>query len=174
MLAFVESSLLLPHTITFFSAVYHWTKYAKKDVSIVFQDYVENWSAGPNGEVTLQETLGNEFFLQSMPGPLKSTKPCEKFMCDFVHFSGRGKPWMFPPTPNHLKRPNRESFKSITQIWWSTLLQLNESLQMNLDFRDWGLSGTRPDFGFWAKQHDLNLQVYEEAKKQEKNIDEQD
>ena len=43
----IHSMLTFCHFCT--PTVYHWTKYVKQDVSIVFFDKVENWSAGKDG-----------------------------------------------------------------------------------------------------------------------------
>ena len=148
------------------SQVYHWTKYVKKSVSIVFGQYVENWSAMPNGTVSLQNMLGEKFFNMSTPGILSNQKPCKKFMCDFVHFSGRGKPWFLQPLPALLKsRGDGKQHKSMQRLWWVTLKELDYEFDMGLNFTHWPLVGMRPDHGFWAsrKQVDMHNRVSRNA-----------
>jgi hypothetical protein len=140
--------------------VYHWTKYVKKSVSIVFHKYVENWSESDNGTVILQDQLMHPFDAISAPGPLNSQVACSKFMCDFFHYSGKGKPWYHSPVPEALLPiPEGTMVDDPGRVWWSTLKELDEELIMGLNFTNWTMAGTRPDLGFWANRQDLTRHV---------------
>jgi hypothetical protein len=71
--------------------LYHWTKYYKKSVSIVFEDKVENWAADESGVVRLEVVLEKPFANFSKPR-IRIYAACHKFMCDFMHFAGNKKP----------------------------------------------------------------------------------
>jgi len=60
---------------------------------------------------------------------VKETGSCRKFMCDFMHFTGKAKPWL---VPSIVKEP-----KSSLQFWWHVMEQLNRELGMGLDFENW-------------------------------------
>lgn len=68
--------------------LYHWVKYAKKSVSIAYQDKIQNFGALPNGTVVLEETLDRPFSNYSKPiRCLNTWKLCRMGAprSDFVH-----------------------------------------------------------------------------------------
>ena len=71
--------------------LYHWVKYHRQSVSIIFADKVENWASDASGMVRLEEVLSSPFANFSKPR-IHVTAACRKFMCDFMHFVGSKKP----------------------------------------------------------------------------------
>jgi hypothetical protein len=57
--------------------------------------------------------------------------------CDYFHFTGRAKPWLADP-PMELNK-----WQSAQHFWFYHLSQLNEELQMGLNFQNW-TKGRRP------------------------------
>ena len=80
----------------------------------------------------LEQSLTNNPFDKFHPNPLVVEEAsCNKFMCDFMHFTGRRKPWL---TPIIVKTPN-----SSIEWWWSVLDEVNRDLEMGLNFDEWDL-----------------------------------
>jgi Mannosyltransferase putative len=146
--------------------LFYWVKYHKRDVSIVIQDEVENWiDAGPNANRTvdgkpkpmLQMALKLEPLASySQEFPLAYQYDCDQediihmskarksHRClvpyrDFAHFMGNGKPWMKVSSPKHLLQRNPKSYdlSAGIHLWFKTLIELNEMLDMKLDFDRW-------------------------------------
>jgi hypothetical protein len=117
--------------------LYHWTKYVKRDVSIVFEDRVENWGApiggGMKGKVGLEETIRRPFNNYSKPR-LRVYAMCRKFLCDIMHFSGTKKPWLRKP-PKDLSDVTKE--KDVFYLWWYTLQQIDKTAGLELDYEHW-------------------------------------
>ena len=113
--------------------VYHWVKYVKKEVSIVFETHVENYVKVPTSTVpVLEQSLTNKPLDKFHPKPLVvEAASCQKFLCDFMHFTGQGKPWL---TPRIVKTPN-----SSPEWWWYVLEEINRELKMGLNFDEWDL-----------------------------------
>jgi len=135
--------------------LYHWTKYVKHSVSIVYHGEVENWSpsssvAGGEERAVLERVLELPFVNYSKP-LVKQAGACNKFLCDYQHFSGTGKPWLRKP-PTGLTDENK--LKSGSNIWWYFLRIVDYELQMGLDFDNWQ-TGQRPALGLYATFKDL-------------------
>ena len=129
----------------------------KQDVSIVFYDNkVENWSAGKDGRVQLEATLEKPFEGRSKL-LVKLYGACRKFMCDYLHFTGRGKPWMSNqgPPPNLSKTTIPE--KDGTEIWWYFLKLVDKEQTMGIDFDKWTVY--RPSLGLHATTRDMDLHM---------------
>lgn len=142
--------------------LYHYTKYMKKSVSIILgETVVENWGPSPYD--------GPPQLLARIPNPLPKRRQlyinnqtaCAKFICDFVHFSGRKKPWVRGRPPANYsavggaKTKNNDPYN----LWWHTLYELNSELAIGIDFdKDW-VKGRRPVLGFFAKIEDMDRRV---------------
>jgi hypothetical protein len=145
--------------------VYYWTKYVKKSVSIVHSgNKVGNWGAGPNGTVELQETLENPFQQFSKPR-IRVHVQCRKFMCEFVHFSGKVKPWLATP-PADISDATKNL--NTVHLWFYELSKLNEELNMGLNFSNWKLKGARPPLGMYASYRQMDKQVAVHAKAEQR------
>jgi hypothetical protein len=139
--------------------LYHYTKYARKSVSIVLADRVENWgtvaatnhaegtdgngAASVDGTVArLLETLQFPFQNYSQPSSMSNCgrwtggKGCPPPYSDYFHFTGRGKPWFKGP-PSDLS--NETKTASAEHFWWYTLTILNDQLDMGIgdQLRNW-------------------------------------
>ena len=134
--------------------MYHWTKYVKKDVSIIFDKKVENWGSHANGTVTMDQELKNPLKDYSKPLVYQYAE-CKKFMCDFLHHSGKHKPWLGKP-PKIITHDNR--LESGIHLWWHTLMEIDRDLGMGLDFENWQ-AGQRPALGFYATWRDMDKHI---------------
>lgn len=140
-------------TTTTIVTVYHWTKYVKKNVSIVFKSRVENWSADPEGHVVMKQNLDQPFRSYSKP-VVKQFSACAKFMCDFIHFSGKSKPWIGQP-PKDMSELTQ--LKDGNHVWWSFLAKVNKELSMGLDFDNFKVG--RPELGLYASWRDMDKNI---------------
>jgi hypothetical protein len=115
--------------------LYHWTKYVKQNVSIVFEDRVENWGTSKDGSgvVVLQETIHNPFKEHSKPR-IRVYAMCHKFLCDIMHFSGTKKPWL-PRPPKDVSETTKH--KDAFHLWWYTLRQIDKTVGLNIDYDHW-------------------------------------
>ena len=138
--------------------MYYWTKYWKKSVSIIgFRNEVNNWAEGADGKVELVETLDNPFQNRTKLR-LYNFGACKVFMCDFLHFSGKGKPWLSTP-PEDLADPSPKSLEQPTHMWYRELYELNSELNMGLNFSDWKLKGIRPAFGLFTTLSEMGKRI---------------
>lgn len=131
-----DSQLTKPMSVV---AVYHWTKYVKKDVSVIFQKHVTNWSEGSDGNVRIEQKLDRPFVGYSKP-LIHLPVACQKFMCDFSHFSGAKKPWLKKP-PKDLSEETK--LVDAPHLWWYYLKKVDHEMNMGLDFDNWK-KGQRP------------------------------
>jgi hypothetical protein len=128
--------------------LYHWVKYAKKNVSIVIGSKIEQWGTwANNGTVRLEQTLDSKVVLQNLSKPLRCWKSCLPIYGDHVHFGGGRKPWLRQPPSNLTARTRLES---AYHLWFWTLMQLNEELDMGLDFANW--TSEAPPLGMVPKK----------------------
>jgi hypothetical protein len=141
--------------------LYHWVKYAKKSVSLVRSNIVENWSVDSNGTLSITATYDNPFV--NVSHPIKkfyhecfrwSRKGCHAPYQDWVHFTGKKKPWLAVKPPANLTAKsvptmNRKSF------WWYNLKELNDEMHLGLDFENWLVIG-KPSLGFFPTTKELN------------------
>jgi hypothetical protein len=75
---------------------------------------------------------------------------------DWVHFTGKKKPWLSDKPP-----PNLTAETGLTtrrMFWWYTLKQLNDEAKLGLDFDNWLVIG-KPSLGFFPTTKDLNSRV---------------
>lgn len=133
--------------------LYHWTKYVKHSVSIVYYGKVENWSPMEvNGETkAVKERVLDKPFLEHSKPLIHQFTTCKKFMCDYMHFSGNQKPWLKRP-PADLDGSNKLFNKD--NIWWYFLMVVDHELGLNLDFANW-VPGQRPSLGLYASWQDM-------------------
>jgi hypothetical protein len=119
----------------------------------VFQQSVQNWEVNANGTLFLEETIGIDAFgNQSVertcwPAIMKH-KPCKAPHSDYIHFTGKTKPWLLSP-------PDRFEIDAVTSpqhFWFHTLNLLNNKLQMSIQFEDWR-KYHRPFLGLFPTQN---------------------
>jgi hypothetical protein len=135
--------------------LYHWTKYVKKSVTIVYQDKAENWSPmvvdGETTKAVKERVLDRPFLNYSNP-LVSQYGSCTKFMCDFIHFSGVQKPWLRKPLIDNLN--DRNKLDKGEHIWWYFLMVVDHELGLNLDFHNWP-TNLRPTLGLYATWGDM-------------------
>ena len=130
--------------------LYHWTKYVKKSVSIVFLGRVENLSADENGKPHSERVMHQVFTNYSKP-LISQYGSCNKFMCDYQHFTGLLKPWLRKP-PEDLSEVTK--LTSGAHVWWYYLQRVDQELLLGLDFDNW-VSPGRPTHGLFATWGDM-------------------
>jgi hypothetical protein len=144
--------------------LYHWVKYAKKSVSLVRSNIVENWSVDSNGTLRITATLDNPFVNVSQPVKKFyhecfrwSQKGCHAPYQDWVHFTGKHKPWLAEKPPANLTDLTAESVPTMNRrlFWWYTLKELNDEVHLGLDFDNWLVIG-KPSLGFFPTTKELN------------------
>lgn len=142
--------------------LYHWTKYDRKSVSIIFENYVEHWGANDTDmdkeasdrPVVLQQRVEDPFVNFSKPEQIDSPyRPrirvyaaCKKFLCHVKHFTGSQKPWLRRPIKGYINASLQ--FSDPTLLWWHTLYRIDQRLQMNLDFDHWKMWQEAPLGGY--------------------------
>ena len=134
--------------------LYHWTKYVKQSVTIVYEDKAENWSPMVvNGETkAVKERVLDAPFLNYSNPLVIQYGSCKKFMCDFIHFSGSGKPWLARPLIDNLT--DRNKLEKGEHIWWYFLMVVDHELGLHLDFHNWR-TGQIPTHGLFATWADM-------------------
>jgi hypothetical protein len=148
-------------------------KYAKKSVSIAYHDKIQNFGSLPDGTIVLEETLDRPFDNYSKP-----IKCLNRFgLCtmgaprsDHFHFTGRRKPWFHGP-PGNVTEEN--SLDSAAHFWFYHLEQLNNELDMGLNFTGWTTGRSRrPLLGMYPKYGDVltsNTNLCDDNKNQSMN-----
>jgi hypothetical protein len=138
--------------------LYHWTKYVKKSVSIVFYGRVENIAEDENGNPYLERELIDVLSPYSKP-LIKAFGSCYKFMCDYHHFTGLLKPWLRKP-PDDVSEATQ--LRDCTHIWWYYLTFLDKKINLGLDFENWSSTG-RPSLGLYATWNDIDKHIKKNA-----------
>jgi hypothetical protein len=114
--------------------LYQWVKYEEKSVSIISKNSVENWDVDDNGTVYLESTIGLDIFNEySMDRVCWNTRPCKTPFKDFMHFTGRSKPWLVSPPDGFQTDPN----STPPHFWYNILYNLNEKMSLGIDFTQW-------------------------------------
>ena len=125
--------------------LYHWTKYAKQSVSFIINKDIHNWE---NGRIT--DVFRKPFTQLSKPR-FHIRLACQKWICDFYHFSSDEKPWLHSP-PYNFEGP--DNYKNAAHHWYHMLSKLNEKLHMGLNFTDWQTIPS-PTLGFFPRASSL-------------------
>ena len=117
--------------------LYHWTKYVKKNLSIIIGNKVQTWGSDERGEQKMiSEQPGTEVFVDIERfcgiGPMHhmhvaGISPFKMFdtapYMDFHHFKGKLKPWL----------KTRRRNKKVTKLWIYALKSLNKKYGYNID-----------------------------------------
>lgn len=136
--------------------LYHWTKYERKSVSIVFPDgLIENWGPESQGadNVFLQELLNATHAFKDYP---EVGSVCRAKLCfgpvydDYLHFVGPGnKPWQIPP-PENITSMDEPPLRGDPRVFWYwTLQQVSHKLNFTLDLKAWDHK-RKPLLGAWT------------------------
>jgi hypothetical protein len=110
-------------------------KYEEKSVSIIFRRSIQNWDQNENGTVHLEQPLNHEIFKE-----YAVNRTCWKFrmrciapFSDFVHFTGRSKPWLRSPPGGF----ETDADSSPSHLWYNTLYILNKKMKLEIEFKEW-------------------------------------
>jgi hypothetical protein len=134
--------------------LYFWTKYAKRQVSIVIGSEVEHWGPAPTeGGVRLEGTLSNLSHYACLP-PGKEKRGSYGFFqkgfrgrdvpyVDFAHFTGSSKPWESPPPSSTAS--SLEHVQNAHELWFYVLRKLKRELGIQDDIEH--LSTKPPPMG---------------------------
>jgi len=128
--------------------LYYWTKYLKKDTSIMVRGELKNWGSHANETVKLESKHRDPFRKYSNDFQKRDLKrkwyqQCEKkrfeWEClaphrDYVHLAGTMKPWRLA-IPEGAFGENR--FKDAWHYWFYMFHEVNEMYGMGVDFENW-------------------------------------
>jgi hypothetical protein len=136
--------------------LYHWTKFVKRSVSILGFQSLQNWAFNATTGKTFREMeLAHPFNETSHPR-FHNFGLCLKYLCDFAHFTGGGKPWTHTP-PSDLSSANFTHDDNPERVWWQTLAAIDRDLGMNLNFTNW--QPRQPPLGAYAKYGDVERRI---------------
>jgi hypothetical protein len=131
--------------------LYYWTKYYKKDVSLIIGNEVENWSN--NTSSTLQKSLRQYGCV-----PRKYTRSNNyadsgwKHMVpyrDFKHFTGRAKPWMASGSVNMSNILVLENVQTAQEYWFYLFRKIQKRFQLHVNLHNMHHNIPPTDFGGW-------------------------
>ncbi|KAL3907793.1 MAG: hypothetical protein SGARI_003365, partial [Bacillariaceae sp.] len=125
--------------------LYHWTKYHKKDVSIMIKTDLKNFDAFPNGTAGHLAEVHSNPFRDMTNATLKSEHWCkqlkrkDRFMCeppfrDYEHLAGPLKPW-YRPLPDGWRGENKTA--SALHYWFNLFDELNRQYDLGVDLDRW-------------------------------------
>mmetsp|Transcript_33217 Transcript_33217/g.37770 ORF Transcript_33217/g.37770 Transcript_33217/m.37770 type:complete len:451 (-) Transcript_33217:19-1371(-) len=127
--------------------LYYWVKYFQKNVSIVIEDEIENWSSRVNGEtVYLEHTIKNSTAAEGyncgkLAAASRQQRHSNKYgdyvyigrelqiHRDIVHFTGNAKPWLKEYFLGDLTRHS--------QLWFSSFNLLAAKYNIKDDITKW-------------------------------------
>jgi hypothetical protein len=117
--------------------LYYWTKYVKKSVSILVTSSVEQWGADPITGEPIQERIdkGTIHEHSCSPGPKRRAAPYR----DFVHLTGKKKPWHSNLTilEQGLNEENKRKYTAQEEWLWllkDALQSIGMQDRISLDF----------------------------------------
>lgn len=139
--------------------LYMWTKYIKKDVSIVINDFVEHWSdEDRDGEVEMVGTSSTAELIDAHSCSLAD--PFPKYgrrltrhspYRDFYHFVSAQKPWL-PKFAKMIPPDDLMSIENATdplQLWHQALRRQIQLLKLGNDIDVYNLNLTVPPLGLF-------------------------
>jgi hypothetical protein len=132
--------------------LYHYVRFVERSVSIVIRSEIQNWDMDARGNVHLNETLGLDVFdmVPTTRGCWNDStllfRPCRRPYTDYIHFTGRRKPWLSNPPRDFKKAPETSS----AHFWFYMLDILNDKMDIGIDFKSWkrrqfAFLGARPE-----------------------------
>jgi hypothetical protein len=122
--------------------LYYWTKYIKKDVSIIIGDEVEHWTSGQKDDEVILERIdrNNPLHPYSCMKKTNNRMPPAPYR-DFHHFTGNSKPWEFSDLsqpisesawrPHNSSIPSGKRLASRINMWRATLLKVQQDTSFN-------------------------------------------
>ena len=122
--------------------LYYWTKYYQKTVTIFRGNVVENWINGTNGKPLKNETLDPIDIAKLYAPQGRSTilhnchneQAPDNYMCkmpyqDYMHYTGKSKPWQTGFDWRGLEQPKRKWFYD---LWFNTLFKASDEFGWNI------------------------------------------
>ena len=133
--------------------LYHWVKYEEKSVSIIGKRSIEDWGVAESGNLELQSQRSLSKTLSPYSRQFDCWKgtlrraACEPPFSDFVHFTGRGKPWLHEiPANLSLDTAN----ETASNYWYFALTEVNHQFKLGLNLSSWeGME--KPLLGLYPK-----------------------
>ena len=114
--------------------LFHWVKYAEKSVSIIFKHSVENWDVDGDGKLFMEQRLELSIFNDyNFDRVCWNIRPCKTPFKDFIHFTGKSKPWLVSPPEGF----ETDSTSSAPHFWYNSLHVLNDKMNLGIDFSQW-------------------------------------
>lgn len=121
--------------------LYYWTKYYKKNVSIIIRDKVQRWSTNDHGDAILvSEANLNEIFGLTRPNrhtivPTNHDSWNHPY-CDFEHFTTINKPWLQNQISKYHTIEHVDSVEgahSPKQLWYHVLRLLIKEYELRIE-----------------------------------------
>ena len=144
------------NNISFLGLLYHWVKYEEKSVSLLYKHSVENWDVDANGTL-VEQRLKSKIFKEynSDRACWNKQQHCKAPFNDFVHFTGKSKPWLQPPPIGF----DTDAISSPKLYWYKTLFVLNAKMNLGIDFVGWNQQ-RRPLHGLFPTHHSASKTSY--------------
>ena len=126
--------------------LYHWVKYVKKNVSMQVGARIEHWTTTTKGILYISNTTYNQ--LLPYERPIVHDRPsCSNWACDWSHFTGRQKPWLFEVPKSILSNVTHDP-STARELWFTTLRGLDRDYNLGINFANFTIG--RPTLGSWA------------------------
>ena len=124
--------------------LYHWTKYVKKNVTIVFLSSLERWgTTEEGGDVTFLNKTGKWYDL--VDGAQEGSP-----RVDFRHFSGKKKPWWRKPLLSD-DESSTNPLEIDIQKWYNLLRRVMNRTDLQIDFeQDFPMKDSFPPLGMFS------------------------
>ncbi len=122
--------------------LYYWTKYVKRNVSIVNKINVETWLSNEKGEVEKIKEVSSKVIFKKELGKLGIINPVQRIAGissilpyrDFQHFIQRTKPWLNKQVAlkplDYVDNP-----KTPLEVWFNTLRKVNDDLDLGINLK---------------------------------------
>jgi hypothetical protein len=132
--------------------LYYWTKYYKKNVSIVTRGNVENWSS--DGSTVLSRALSGYGCVRkedTQQNRYANNKKMDRFVPyrDFRHFSGRSKPWLVADEVDMNNTYRFQDVQTPQEYWFFLFRRIIERFDLQIDPRNLHKIVPKTSFGAW-------------------------
>ncbi|KAG7349121.1 hypothetical protein IV203_011718 [Nitzschia inconspicua] len=112
--------------------LYYWTKYFKKEVSIIIGGNVENWS-GNKSQVNVGLLKSFGCISSEFTKPFKYASSGFSKMApyrDFKHFTGRSKPWLVSSGVNMTNTYKFQDIQTAQEYWFYLFRKIQQRYQL--------------------------------------------
>mmetsp|Transcript_12343 Transcript_12343/g.35796 ORF Transcript_12343/g.35796 Transcript_12343/m.35796 type:complete len:544 (-) Transcript_12343:2202-3833(-) len=121
--------------------LYYWTKYHRRNVSIIIGDKIEHW-VDRNGTAVLDRVEPNTLRKDYSCNTLNTRHLKRRYVphgaapySDFKHFTGGGKPWrrdINKTVANQMA--SNDEVAEYSDLWWKLLVQCQRELNFTVEF----------------------------------------